>query len=232
VGVYDFEWGVVLRHRAEFFGGLWLALQLAFAGLAIGSAIGLLTAFARTSGRRYLAAPAAVYVEVVRGVPLLLLIFIFYFGLPIFAYNTFRPEIADLLVLDGEASAIIALSIYAGAYLAEIFRAGILSVSGRYLDAGRSLGLTGLGLARYVTLPIMFRGVLPSLSNTFISLFKDTSLAFAISVPELTFVARKLNTDTFRTLEAWTAAGALYLLTSYGLALLLRVVERRIRWSV
>ena len=230
--MYDFEWGVVFRQSDQFLRGLWLALQLAFFGLAIGSAIGLLTAFARTSARWYLRAPATAYVEFIRGVPLLLLIFIFYFGLPIFAYNTFRPQIADFLVLDGEASAIIALSIYAGAYLAEIFRAGILSVSGRYLDAGRSLGLSGFGLARYVTLPIMFRGVLPSLSNTFISLFKDTSLAFAISVPELTFVARKLNTDTFRTIEAWTAAGALYLVTSYGLALAMRAVERRIRWTV
>ena len=230
--MYDFEWDVVFRHRDEFLSGLWLALRLAFFSLAIGSAIGLLLAFARTSGRRLLGLLAAAYVEFIRDIPLLLIIFIFYFGLPIFAYNTFQPEIADRLVFDGETSMIIALSIYAGAYLAEIFRAGIVSVSGRYMDAGRSLGLTRWGVARYVVMPIMFRNVLPSLSNTLISLFKDTSLAFAIAVPELTFQARKLNTDTFRTLEAWTAAGALYLVTCYGLALLLRAAERRIRWSV
>ena len=229
--MYDFYWDVVFARRDEFVQGLWLALQLAFFGLAIGSAIGLLAAFARTSGRRILRVPATIYVEFIRGVPLLLLIFIFYFGLPIFAYQTFRPAIADRLVLDGETSAVVALAIYAGSYLAEVFRAGILAVSGRYLDAGRSIGLTGWGVARYITLPIMFRSVLPSLSNTFISLFKDTSLAFAISVHELTFVARKLNTDTFRTLEAWTAAGALYLITSYLLALVMRLAERRIRWS-
>ena len=221
-----------LRYRDQYLSGLWLALQLAFFGLGIGSAIGVVMAFARTSGRVYLSAPAAAYVEFIRDVPLLLLIFLFYFGLPIFAFNTFRPEIADYLVLDGETSMIVALAIYGGAYLTEIFRAGILSVGRRYLDAGRSLGLTRLGVARHVVLPIMFRNVLPSLSNTFSSLFKDTSLAFAIAVPELTFVARELNLRTFQTIEAWTVAGALYLLTCFGLALVLRAAERRIRWSV
>ena len=74
--------------------------------------------------------------------------------------------------------------------------------------------------------------VLPSLGNTLISLFKDTSLAAAISVPELTFVARKVNTDTFQTIEAWGAAAALYLVTCYLIAAVLRFLERRVRWSV
>jgi polar amino acid transport system permease protein len=131
-----------------------------------------------------------------------------------------------------ERTFIIALAIYSGAYLTEIFYAGLLSVGRRYLDAGRSLGLRRLELARYVTVPIMFRTVLPSLSNTFISLFKDTSIAVSIAVPELTYAARKISTDYFRVIEAWTAAGALYLITSYSLALILRYLERRIKWSV
>jgi glutamine transport system permease protein len=230
--VYHLNWNVVIQDRGDFINGLRLGLTLALFGLAIGCVIGLLLAFARTSGRWYLSGPATVYVETLRNIPLLLLIFIFYFGLPIFASNTFPESVAQRLTLDGNKSMIVALGIYAAAYLAEIFRAGILSVGRRYLDAGRSLGLTRFGLARYVTLPIMFRSVLPSLSNTFISLFKDTSLAAAISVPELTFAARKLSTDTFRVIEAWTTAGALYLLTSYLIALALRFAERRIRWSV
>ena len=78
----------------------------------------------------------------------------------------------------------VALAIYSGAYLTEIFSAGIISVGKRYLDAGRSLGLTRFELARHITGPIMFRTVLPSLSNTFIGLFKDTSIATVIAVPE------------------------------------------------
>jgi polar amino acid transport system permease protein len=230
--VYDLNWDIIVNNWRPFAEGLRLALILAGLGLAIGTVIGLLLAFARTSRNPLLRWPAVVYVELIRNVPLLLLIFIFYFGLPIFAYDTFPRDIADRLVLDGNRSLVVALAIYSGAYLTEIFRAGILAVGESYLDAGRSLGLSRFSLARHVTMPIMFRAVLPSLSNTFISLFKDTSLASAIAVEELTFAARELSTNTFRVIEAWTTAGALYLVTSYLLALALRTLERRIRWSL
>lgn len=230
--MYDLNWDVIRDNWRPFAEGLRLSLTLAVFGLAIGSVLGLLLAFARTSRFRLLRALATAYVELIRNVPLLLLIFIFYFGLPIFAYDTFPRDIADVLVLDGNRSMVVALSLYAAAYLAEVFRAGLLAVGRRYLDAGRSIGLTRFALARYVTLPIMLRSVLPSLSNTFISLFKDTSLASAIAVQELTFAARELSTNTFRVIEAWTTAGALYLLSSFLIAAALRAAERRIRWSV
>lgn len=230
--MYDLNWNVILNNWPSFADGLLLGLKLAIFGLGFGSIIGLIIAFARTSGIRALRVPATLYVEVIRNVPLLLLLFVLYFGLPIFALRTFPPETARKLILDGDQSAIVALSIYAGAYLAEVFRAGIQAVGSRYLDAGRSLGLDRWGVARYVTIPIMFRTVLPSLSNTFISLFKDTSLAAAIAVPELTFAARELSTNTFRVIEAWTTAGALYIVTCFLIAGVLRYLERRIRWSV
>jgi polar amino acid transport system permease protein len=148
------------------------------------------------------------------------------------AFSALPRGLADIVVLDGENTTIVALAIYGGAYLAEVFRAGILGVGRAFIEAGRSLGLSGLQIARYVTLPIMVRTVLPSLGNTFISLFKDTSLAMAIAVPELTFVTRKFVTDTFQFIQAWTVAGVLYLVTTYAIATLLRFVERRIRWTV
>ncbi|MCC6312794.1 MAG: amino acid ABC transporter permease [Thermomicrobiales bacterium] len=230
--MYDLDWGVVLTHRDAFLSGLWLALRLAAWGLGFGSLIGLALAFARVSGSRPVSALAAAYVEALRNVPLLLLLFMIYFGLPIFAVKTFPPEIAGKLILDGSTSAIVGLALYAGAYLGEVFRGGILAVGHSYREAARSLGLTGWGVARYVTLPIMLRTVFPSLGNTFISLFKDTSLASAIAVPELTFATRELSSDTFRVIEAWAAGGALYLATSFAIALILRAMERRIRWSV
>lgn len=228
----DLNFAVILRYREDIVFGLLLALKVAAIGLALATVIGLLTAFARTSGRRWLSVPSAAYVEFIRNVPLLLLMFIFYFGFPMFAYKSLPRWLADLLVLDAEWSVIVAMAIYGGAYLSEVFRAGILSVGRRYLDAGRSLGLGGFGIARFVTVPIMLRTVLPSLSNTFISLFKDTSLAAAISLPELTFAARKINTDTFHTFEAWITVGAIYLATSYAIALAMRWLERRARWSL
>jgi len=230
--VYDLNWNVIANNWEAFAYGLLLGLKLAVFGLGIGTVIGLVVAFARTSGKRVLSVPATLYVEAIRNVPLLLLLFVLYFGVPIFALQTFPRDVARRLILDGDQSAIVALAIYAGAYLAEIFRAGIQAVGRRYLDAGRSLGLDRWEVARYVTAPIMFRTVLPSLSNTFISLFKDTSLAAAIAVPELTFAARELSTNTFRVIEAWTTAGALYIATCFLIAGILRFFERRIRWSV
>jgi polar amino acid transport system permease protein len=230
--VFGLNWDVIWRYRDEFLWGLALGLKLAVIGLAIGCVIGLLIAFARTSRHPWLSRLAGAYVEFIRNIPLLLILFFLYFGLPMWAYSAMPRDFADILVMDGDTTAIVGLAIYGGAYLAEVFRAGILSVSRSFVEAGRSLGLSGAQITRYVTLPIMFRTVLPSLSNTFISLFKDTSLAMAIAVPELTFVTRKIVTDTFQYIQAWTTAGALYLVTTYAIAALLRFFERRVRWTV
>jgi polar amino acid transport system permease protein len=206
---------------------------MAVVGLALGTLIGLFMAFARAYGPRPVRILVSCYVEVIRNVPLLLIVFLLYFGLPqVFPRGSEGREIVLRILPDGETTFIVAMSIYAGAYLTEIFSAGILSVARRYIEAGKSLGLTRFALARYVTMPIMFRSVLPSLSNTFISLFKDTSIAVAIAVPELTWAARKISTDYFRVIEAWLTAGALYLITCYAIAFLLRFLERRIKWSV
>jgi His/Glu/Gln/Arg/opine family amino acid ABC transporter permease subunit len=230
--VFGLNWDIIWRNREEFLWGLVLGLQMALIGLAIGCVIGLLAAFARTSRHRWLSAPATAYVEFVRNIPLLLILFFLYFGLPMWANSALPRWLSNILVMDGENTAIAGLAIYGGAYLAEVFRAGILSVGRAFIEAGRSLGLSGLQIARYVTLPIMLRTVLPSLGNTFISLFKDTSLAMAIAVPELTFVTRKFVTDTFQFVQAWTVAGILYIVTTYAIAAALRYFERRIRWSV
>jgi ABC-type amino acid transport system permease subunit len=108
-----------------------------------------------------------------------------------------------------------------------VFRAGLLSVPPGIVDAGRAVGLRGYRLARLVVFPIVLRNALPALGSTFISLFKDTSIAAAIAVPELTFEARKINVETFRVIEAWLAATVLYVATCAIMAAGLRQVERR-----
>jgi His/Glu/Gln/Arg/opine family amino acid ABC transporter permease subunit len=215
--MYILRWQVILDNLSMLLNGLVMGLAIAVASILIGAIIGLFAAFARTSSNRTLNRVAAAYVDVVRNIPLLLIIFFVYFGLPSLSIS-FLNHIASL---------ILAMAIYSGAYLTEIFRAGILAVSRGHLEAGRSIGLTHWQVVRYVTLPLMFRTVLPSLSNTLISLFKDTSLGSAISVPELTYAGSVLNTNTWRIVETWTAVGALYLGTCYGLAFLLRRIERR-----
>ena len=150
---------------------------------------------------RPLRALVAAYVEFFRNIPLLLIIYFVYFGLPLIGIS----------VLDNLWSFIFALVIYSGAYLTEIFRAGIQAIGKGYIEAGKAIGLKPVQVIRYVTMPLMFRIVLPSLGNTFISLFKDTSLAAAISVAELTYGAMRINVNTLRVIEVYTVVGLMYL---------------------
>jgi polar amino acid transport system permease protein len=125
-------------------------------------------------------------------------------------------------------SFVITLAIYAGAYLTEVFRAGLLSLPKGLREAGLAIGLTERQTRTSIIVPVMLRNVLPSLGNNFISLFKDTSLAAAIAVPELTYYARKINVETFRVIETWLVASLMYVAACYLIAAGLRRVERRL----
>ncbi|WP_349362350.1 amino acid ABC transporter permease [Roseomonas sp. E05] len=214
---YHFDWGVISRNADNLVNALLLGLGLAVVSLVIGCVIGLVAAYARVSGRLWLSAPVRAYVEFIRCTPLLLLIFFVYFGLPEF----------DITYLDKTESFILTLSLYAGAYMSEVFRAGLASIPKQYVEAAKAIGLRPWQRQRYVVLPVMFRITLPSVSNNLISLFKDTSLAAAIAIPELTFTARQINANTFRVMEVWLTASAMYLVTCYIIATLLRLIERR-----
>ena len=214
---YRFNWDVIWQNQERLLRGLLLGLEIALFSLAIGCVIGLLGAFARTSKYPWLRSVVAGYVEFVRNVPLLLVTYFAYFGLPKMG----------ITFLDNMASFVIALAFYSGAYLTEVFRAGISSIPHGYIEAGKAIGLTTFQRVRFIVFPVMFRLVLPSLSNTFISLFKDTAIASAIGVKELTYGATYINVNTFRVMEAWTAVTVLYLVTGYTIAFLLRRLERR-----
>jgi polar amino acid transport system permease protein len=214
---YNFNFDPVWRDFDLLLAGLLLGLRLALVALLIGSVIGLLCGYARVSRHGWLRALVWLYVEIIRNTPILLLIFFVFFGLPEFG----------IYALDKYESFTLALAIYAGAYLAEVFRAGLSSIPSQYVEAAKAIGLRPWQRQRYVVLPVMFRICLPALSNNFISLFKDTSLAAAIAVPELTFYARQINVNTFRVIETWLVASILYLVVCYAIAFLLRQIERR-----
>lgn len=214
---YNFDWSVIARNWDRFLEALALGLGLAVVSLLIGCVIGLAAAYARVSGNKWLSGPVWAYVEVIRCTPLLLLIFFIYFGLPEFG----------IYFMDKTQSFVLTLSLYAGAYMSEVFRAGLSSIPRQYVEAAKAIGMRPWQRQRWVVLPVMFRITLPSIGNNLISLFKDTSLAAAIAIPELTFVARQVNANTFRVMEVWLTASALYLATAWLLATLLRQVERR-----
>lgn len=214
---YNFDWTVITRNADKFLEAIALGLGLAVVSLLIGCIIGLAAAYARVSGKWWLATPVWAYVELIRCTPLLLLVFFVYFGLPEFG----------IYFLDKMESFIVTLSLYAGAYMSEVFRAGLSSIPKQYVEAAKAIGMRPWQRQRWVVLPVMFRITLPSVGNNLISLFKDTSLAAAIAIPELTFTARQINANTFRVMEVWLAASAMYLATAYLLALVLRLLERR-----
>lgn len=215
---YYINFGLVFNYLPDFLRGLGLGLWLATISLFFGMIIGILLAFCAVSKVKPLKRFASVYVTVLRNIPLLVLSFFCYFGL---------PDVGVLL--SKHASFVFALSLYAGAYLTEVFRAGLEGIPNGLIEAGAAIGLRKAQIMRYIQLPIMFKNVLPSLSNNFISLFKDTSLASSIAVAELTYIARKVNTITFRVIEVWLVVGLMYMVTCYLIAFLLRLFERRFR---
>jgi glutamine transport system permease protein len=213
---YTLNFSAVWRSFDQLLWGLALSLGLAFVAIAIGCVLGLITAFGLLSKQGALRHPARIYVTVIRNTPILVLVLFTFFALPQLGIRLGKIE-----------SFVATLALYSGAYLAEVFRGGLLAVPNGLKEAGLAIGLTQSQIRSSIVMPLMLRNVLPSLSSTLISLFKDTSLAAAIAVPELTFEARKINVETFRVIETWIVASCLYVVTCSVLAALLRKLERR-----
>jgi polar amino acid transport system permease protein len=216
---YALNFNLIWRHFDKLWGGLLLSLELAVISIAIGVVIGLVLAVWYVSAGRVVRTIIAAYVEFIRNVPLILLVYLVFYGL---------PTVVDL-AYSAPTSFVLTLSVYSGAYLVEVFRSGLEAVPRGQLDAGKAIGLTPWQRLIHVRLPTMLRITLPALSNTFISLFKDTSIASVISVPELTFGAQWINFNTFRIVVVYLVTSAMYLVTGYILLFGLRLVERRFR---
>jgi len=214
---YHLNFNYIWTHFDKLTWGLVLSLELAFVSILIGVAIGLSLALAYTGGGRLVRGVVAGYVEFIRNVPLLLLIYLVFYGVPSVGGFAYEPA----------TSFVLTLSVYAGAYMVEVFRAGLTAVPRGLIDAGKAIGLNAWQRLICVRLPTMFRIVLPSLSNAYVSLFKDTSLAAVIAVPELTYGAQWIKTNSFRVIEVWIVVTPLYLITGYALLFTLQQLERR-----
>ncbi|SDO46971.1 amino acid ABC transporter permease [Phyllobacterium sp. OV277] len=214
---YTLNFAAVWRSFDDLLLGLGLSLVLAFGAILMGAVIGLGVAFALMAKNRLVKRPAAIYVSIIRNTPILVLVLFTYFALPQLGVRLGKIE-----------SFVFTLAVYSGAYLAEVFRSGLLSIPPGLREAGLAIGLTETQIRTSIIAPLMFRNILPSLSSTIISLFKDTSLAAAIAVPELTFETRKINVETFRVIETWMVASCLYVFTCSTLAALMRALERRL----
>lgn len=199
--------------------GLWTTLWLSLVSGVVGLLLGLVTGLCRLSSNPTLRHLSTVYVELVRGTPLLVQIFIFYFF------------IGTVLNLSREFAGVAALALFTGAYVAEIVRSGVQSIAKGQGEAARSLGLDAGQSMRYVILPQAFKRVLPPLAGQFISLVKDTSLVSVIAITELTKSGREAITTSFSTFEIWFCVAALYLVINLPLSYFASRLERRLAQS-
>ncbi len=226
--------------------GLFTTIRLAVWSLAFGLVIGTVAAAMRLARRPVLRWLARVYVELVRNSPPIVFIFVFYFFLSsqimpllgISAALRSAPDwvqyaagilLAPAARLDDVLSGIACLGLFAGAYITEILRAGLLSVPASQIEAGRALGLRGWAVFRLVVLPPALRNVLPALGGQFITSIKDSSLVSLISVQELTFMTSEISSTTQRAFEAWMFTALLYFVICFTCSLGFRQLERRWR---
>ena len=195
--------------------GLWVTIWISFISGFIGLIIGLVTGLCRLSPNPTLRGLAVFYIELIRGTPLLVQIFIFYFF------------IGTVLNLDRIVAGVGALALFVGAYTAEIIRAGIQSIARGQTEAARSLGMTATQTMTHIVLPQALKRVLPPLAGQFISLIKDSSLVSVIAITDLTKSGREIITSSFATFEIWFTVALLYLVVTSLLSQLLFWLERR-----
>ena len=215
----NFDMNLVVNSFPLLLIGAGVTIQITVLSTAIGFVIGLVVGVARISHLRPLRLLAEVYVEFFRGTPLLVQIFLFYFALPVITGQRIDPFIA----------AISACGINSGAYVAEIFRAGIQSVDEGQMEAGRSLGMTWLQTMRYIIVPQAFKRVIPPLGNEFIAMLKDSSLVSVIGFEELTRRGQLIIAKTYGSFEIWMSVAVIYLVMTLTISCFVAYLERRCR---
>lgn len=213
----DFNFSLVVESFPLLLTGALVTIKITALSVALGVVIGLFVGIARICHVRVLRMLAAVYVDFLRGTPLLVQIFLIYFALPVITGQRVDPFFA----------AIVSCGINSGAYVAEIFRAGIQSVDEGQMEAGRSLGMTWVQTMRYIIVPQAFKRVIPPLGNEFIALLKDSSLVSVIGFEELTRRGQLVIARTYGSLEIWISVAVLYLVMTLTISRFVAYLERR-----
>jgi len=213
------DWSVVTDRWRQFAEGAWVDIWVAALGFGFACAVGLANAVLRTSGVRAFSVPSFVYVQVMRGVPLYVMILWVYFGIA----NVLGVNFTSFQAM------VIALTLTGSGYTTEIFRAGLGAVDRGQMEAARSIGLSRVRTYTHVILPQAFRIVLPPLGNTFIGLFKGATLMSVIAVPDMVFLANELNVTLFTPFEVFTAVAVILVLLVFVFSILVYVLERRLR---
>ena len=216
---YQFDWSVVTDRWRLFAAGAWVDLWVAALGFALACALGLFFALLRTSGVRLFAIPSYLYVQVMRGVPLYVLLLWIYFGI---------ANLTGILFTSFQAI-VIALALTGSGYTTEIFRAGLGAIDRGQMEAARSIGLSRMHTYRHVILPQAFRIVVPPLGNSFVGLLKGATIMAVIAVPDMVFHANELNVTLFTPFEVFAAVGVILIVMVLFFSALVYLLERRLK---
>lgn len=198
--------------------GAGITVQITAISVGLGLVIGMFVGIARICHVKILRALATVYIDFLRGTPLLVQIFLIYFALPMVVGQRVDPFIA----------AITACGINSGAYIAEIFRAGIQAIDEGQMEAGRSLGMSWVQTMRYIIVPQAFKNIVPPLGNEFIALLKDSSLVSVIGFEELTRRGQLIIARTYGSLEIWITVALIYLVMTLTISRFVSYMEKRL----
>ena len=205
-------------------------LLLAFLGLAFACMLGMFFGLLSVVKNKVCNIIAQVFVFVIRGVPMIVLAFFIYFGIP-YLINTIMG-VGGGFTLSALQAGTACLALNCGAYMAEIIRAGIQSVDIGQMEAGRSLGLPYWKTMRKIILPQAIRTMIPSIINQFIITVKDTSILSVIGFPELVLAAKQVQANTFKAFETWAIVGVMYLIVITALSYIAKLVERRMNRGI
>lgn len=211
----SWDWSVVSDNWAVLMLGAWFTIKISFIALIFSLPIGIIVGFGRIAKNPVIRFLAGAYVEIMRGVPLLVLLMWIYIGL------------GDVVNVETTVAAVIGLATFNGAFLAEIFRAGVQAVPKGQMEAARASGMTSAQAMRYIILPQAVRRIMPPSASQFIMLIKDSSLISVIGGVDLMLKGKNLVATTLKPLEIYTAIAVIYFIMTFVLSLVIRYFEKR-----
>ncbi|MCL6285682.1 ABC transporter permease [Ruegeria sp. 2012CJ41-6] len=221
-----FDGSLIIDSLPRLMDGLWITLRLYVLALTCGTTLAIALVLMRISSKKYLSWPVMGYIYFFRGTPILVQLFIIYYGLPQLEFIRTGP--LWTFFREPFFCAWFALTLNVAAYTAEIFRGGILGVNSGLVEASKALGMTYTQTFRKVTAPIAFKLSLPAYSNEMISVLKATALASTVTIFDVTGVARKIVAETFAPYEIFLSAAIIYLVLAWVIQNGVRHLERRI----
>ena len=216
----QFDWSAIWPSLPLLLEGAKMTLLISVLGLLGGLVIGVTAGFARVYGSWISSRIALIFIEIIRGTPIVVQVMFIYFALPM---------ILTSVRIDPFAAAVVTIMINSGAYIAEITRGSVLSIHKGFREAGLALGLSTRDTLRHVIAPLALRRMLPPLGNQWIISIKDTSLFIVIGVAELTRSGQEIIAGNFRALEIWSAVAIIYLVITLVLSFVLRRLERKLK---